>query len=244
MSKKDITDIRGTIEFLKQEGEILAIKEPIDPIYETAGIQVALDNGPAFLFENIKGYPGVRSTGNIFSRRDRIAKLYDIADPKQLKFKCLEALKHPIPPIVVDEAPCQEVVITREIDINNTLPVLRATERDGARVMGSGMVLFSEKYGRGGYEISFKRMHFRGKDWASLTASPGTHGEAILFKDHRNEDVPVTINICASPAVMLIAGAGLVHRGHQRHRPRPARHRGGRRAAAGGASPAEADTRS
>jgi len=39
-------------------------------------------------------------------------------------------------------------------------------------------------------------MHFRGKDWASLTASPGTHGEAILFMDYQDEDVPVTINIC------------------------------------------------
>ena len=211
MTKKDITDIRGTIEFLKQENEILAMKEPVDPIYEIAGIQVALDNGPAFLFENIKGYSGVRSVGNVFSRIDRIAKLYDVADPKKLKFRCLDALRHPIPPVVVDKAPCQEVVITKDIDINSTLPVLKATEKDGGRVMGSANVLFSEKYGRGGYEISFKRMHFRDKDWASLTASPGTHGEAILFKDYRKEDVPVTINICASPAVMLISGAGLLH---------------------------------
>ena len=214
MNKKDISDIRDTIEFLKQEGELLTIKEPVDPIYETAGIQVALDNGPAFLFENIKGYPEARSIGNVFSRMGRIAKLFGVVDSKQLKFKCLDALKHPIPPVVVDKAPCQEVVITFDVDINNTLPVLKTTERDGARVMGSGMVLFSEKYGRGGYEISFKRMNFRGyrgRDWASLTASPGTHGETILFKDYRNEDVPVTINICASPAVMLIAGAGLVH---------------------------------
>jgi 4-hydroxy-3-polyprenylbenzoate decarboxylase len=211
MNKKDISDIRGIIEFLKQEGELQTIKKPVDPIYEVAGIQVALDNGPAFLFENIKGYPGVRSVGNVFSRMDRIAKLFDVAEPKQLKFKCLGALKHPVPPTLVDKASCQEVIITKDIDINNTLPVLKATERDGARVMGSGMALFGEKYGRGGYEISFKRMHFRGKDWASLTASPGTHGEAILFKDHRDEDVPVTINICASPTVMMIAGAGLVH---------------------------------
>ncbi len=211
MGKKDISDIRGTLEFLEQEGGLVKIEEPIDPVYEVAGIQVALDNGPAFLFENIKGYPGVRSVGNVFSRMERIAKLYDVAEPKQLKFKCMDAIKHPIPPVIVDKAPCQEVVVTRDIDINNTLPVIKATERDGARVMGSGMVLFDEKHGRGGYEIAFKRMNFRGKDWASLTASPGTHGETILFKDYRNEDVPVTINICTSPAVMLIAGAGLVH---------------------------------
>jgi 4-hydroxy-3-polyprenylbenzoate decarboxylase len=211
MDRKDVTDIRGTIEFLKQENELLSLKGPVDPVYEVAGIQVALDNGPAFLFENIKGYPGIRSIGNVFSRMDRISKLYGIADPKQLKFKCLDALRHPIPPVVVEEAPCQEIVITKNIDVTGTLPILKATEKDGARVMGSGIVLFSKKYGHGGYEISFKRMNFRGKDWASLTASPGTHGETILFKDHRDEDVPVTVNICPSPAVMMVSGAGLVH---------------------------------
>ena len=36
-------------------------KEQVDPIYEVAGIQVALEEGPAILFENIKGYPGVGS---------------------------------------------------------------------------------------------------------------------------------------------------------------------------------------
>ena len=135
MGKKDISDIRGTLVFLEQEGGLVKIEEPVDPIYEVAGIQVALDNGPAFLFENIKGYPGVRSVGNVFSRMERIAKLYDVAEPKRLKFKCLNALEHPIPPVVVDKAPCQEVVVTKDIDINNTLPVIKATEKDGARVL-------------------------------------------------------------------------------------------------------------
>jgi len=58
MTTKDITDIRGTIEFLKQEGELAEVREEVDPIDEAAAIQVALDNGPAFLFDNIKGYSG------------------------------------------------------------------------------------------------------------------------------------------------------------------------------------------
>jgi len=211
VNKKDITDIRGTIEFLKQEGEILTIKEQVDPIDEIAAIQVALDDGPAFLFENIKGYPELRSVGNVFSRKDRIAKIFDVADYKQLKFKCVDAIRHPIPPVVVDEAPCQEVVITEDIDVTSIMPILRHTPRDGARVMGSGNVLISGKWARGGHEISFKRMHFRGKDWASMNIGPDSHCAVIVSVDHRGEDVPVTVNICPSPAVMMIAAAGNVH---------------------------------
>jgi UbiD family decarboxylase len=213
MAKKDITDMRGTIEFLKQQkGELLVTKEPVDPIYEVAGIQVALEEGPAILFENINGYPGVRSVGNIFSRRDRIAKIFDVDDWKKLKFKCLEAIKHPLPPVIVKDAPCQEVVITgKDIDIPSFLPVLKHTTKDGARVMGSGNVLICDQWARGGKEFSYKRMHFRGKDWASITSSPATHTEAIIFMDHRKENVPVTINICNSPAAMLVAAGGAVH---------------------------------
>ena len=212
MAKKDITTLRGTLEFLEERGELLRVKGEVDPILEISGIQKALDNGPVILFENIKGYPGVRSVGNVFARRDRIAKLFEVDDWKKLKWKCLDAIKKPLPPKVVDKGPCQEVVITGEdINVPDLLPVMKHTTKDGARVMGSGNVLICDKWARGGKEFSYKRMHFRGKDWASITSSPATHTEAIIFMDHRKENVPLTINICNSPAAMMVAAAGGVH---------------------------------
>ena len=74
-----ITDIRRTIEFLEERGELLVVKGEVDPIYEIAGIQKALENGPVLLFENIKGYPAVRDIGNIFSREERVAALFGVA---------------------------------------------------------------------------------------------------------------------------------------------------------------------
>lgn len=209
MNKKDITDMRGTIEFLRQNNELITVKELVDPTFEIPTIQVALDEGPAILFENVKGFTGVKDVCNVFSRRDRIAKLFDVADPKQLKFKCLEAIKNPITPIVVDKAPSQEVIITGEdVDIPSMFPVGKQTEKDGAPLFGSGQVLVSGKWYHSGHEISFKRMNFRGKDWASITASPGSHLEVVLFTEFRKENVPVTINICTSPAVTMVAASG------------------------------------
>lgn len=48
--KKDITDMRRTIEFLKQAGELLVAKEPVDSVLEISGIQVALEEGPCYSF--------------------------------------------------------------------------------------------------------------------------------------------------------------------------------------------------
>ncbi|MDD5006988.1 MAG: UbiD family decarboxylase [Syntrophorhabdaceae bacterium] len=210
--KKHLADMRSTIEYLQKEGELLVAKEPTDPILEMAGIQVALEEGPAIFYEKVKGYPHMRAVGNIFARRDRIAKLFGVDDWKQFKWKCLEALRKPLPPKLVDKAPCQDVVMTgKDIDILSFLPVLKHTARDGARVMGSGNVLICDQWARGGKEFSYKRMHFRGKDWGSITSSPATHTEAIVFMDHRGKDIPMTINICNPPAAMMIAAAGGVH---------------------------------
>lgn len=205
-----LMDLRRTIEFLKERGELLVVRGEVDPIYEIAGIQKALENGPVLLFENIKGYPGVRDIGNIFSREERVAALFDVADYKKLKFKCVEAMQNPIPPIVVAGGPCQEVVIKDDIDVMATLPIIKHTEDDAGRIMGGGVIPTTEPWVPRGSDLAFKRMHFRGKDWASLHVIRSTHlGYAI--REHKSENIPLTVNIGVPPAVMLVAGAFTIH---------------------------------
>ena len=209
MTKKDITSLRGTIEFLKEQNEILVIKGEVDPIYEISGIQRSLENGPALLFENIKSYPWARDVGNLFSRRERIARMFDIASVREITLKCREAIKKPLPPRVVKEAPCQEVVITKDIDVMATLPIIKHTEKDPARILGGGNTFISGEYFGDGTHVSFNRMHFRGKDWGSIAINPGTHFSGVYIR-HRGELLPLTINIGTPPAVMMVAGTGFL----------------------------------
>ena len=211
MAKRDISSIRSTIEFLEGEGELLRITEPADPVYEIAGIQKALEEGPALLFENVKGYPGVRNIGNVYSRLDRIARMLGVEDTRKVSFKGVEALRKPVPPEVVEQAPCQEVVITDGIDVLGTLPALKHSERDGGRVLGGGVNFVSGEYCDGGTEICFKRMLFRGKDWGSTFWGALTHLGKIGFVTHKGEKIPVTVNINTPPAVSLVAGTGMIH---------------------------------
>jgi 4-hydroxy-3-polyprenylbenzoate decarboxylase len=209
-NRANIRSLRSTLDFLAEEGELLQIKGEVDPIYEISGIQMALESGPAILFENIKGYPHARNVANIFSRRDRIAKMFGVEDHRQLKLKCIDAINNPIKPKVVEKAPCQEVVITRDIDVLSYLPVLKHTVKDGGRIIGGGNMFISGKYFKGGTHISFNRTHFRGKDWASIQAFQGTHLGDSLFL-HKGEKVPLTINIGNPPAVTFVAGGTVMH---------------------------------
>ncbi len=211
MAKRDISSLRSTLEFLKKEpGEVLTIKREIDPICEISGMEKKLEGGPTLLFENIKGYSGVRNVGNLFSQKERIARIFGVEDHRKMKFKCLQAMKNPLPPRVVSDAPCQEVVITEDIDVKAMMPIIQHTPLDAGRILGGGIFYIGGKHSRGGTQLSFHRTHFRSKDGASVLAFYGTHlGETLL--EHRGEKIPATINIGTPPAVTVVGGGAVMH---------------------------------
>ena len=188
---------------------MLKIDKEVDTKLEIAGIEKALDGGPAILFNNVKGYKEVRVAGNLLATRESVHKVFGLTSRKDALEWGRKALLHPTPPKVVDKAPCQEVVIDKGIDIMKTLPVITHSERDVGPIIGSGNYLFSGKYFNGGTEISFKRTQPLGKDWCSVMAVPGSHIRAILEKN-KGKRIPVTMNIGNPPAVLIVAGAGVM----------------------------------
>jgi len=205
MAVKDITSIRGTIEFLKERNELLVVKKEVDLIYEMSAIHKAFENGPALFFENIKGYPNIKNLGNLFSRVDRAAAIFDVPDPRKLKFKLLDAIRKPIPPKVVEQAPCQEVVITDNIDVLATLPIPKHSEDDVGRIAGGGVVVVNGLWDGKGSSLSFRRLYFRGKDWGTLNVWPGSHLN-LAIKQQRQR-IPITICYGVAPAVMIRAAS-------------------------------------
>ncbi len=209
MAKKDITSLRGTLEMLQGQDEVLSVANEVDPHLEMAGISKALDNGPAILFEKIKGYPDNRAVTAVFSRFHRVAKIFGVEDPKKLKFKGLEAMKNPLPPVVVESAPCQEVVITANIDVPGPAPMRKDTFADTGLNIGGVVALISGD--DIGHCATYKRIHFRGPDWATLAFNPGSHFEHFVLERRKaRQNLPLTVNIGTSPAVGIVAGGGSI----------------------------------
>jgi UbiD family decarboxylase len=211
MMEKDISSMRSTMEYLKRKKDLITTNTEVDPILEVAGIQKALEDGPAILFENIKGYPDSKILGNVFSRGDRVADLFDVVDPKQLKFKFLEQMKRPIPPRVVENAPCQEVVITNDIDVMSILPVIQHTAEDAGRILGSGVIATVGIPPNGGSDLTYKRIIFRGKDWAAINVWLDSHLGYFRDIHNRGKEIPMTISINVPPAVVMAAAPMTVH---------------------------------
>jgi len=180
-----ITSLRSTLEWLGDDVKWLAPE--VDPVIEATAISKAFDDGPAFVAEHIKGYPGARYIGNLWTRRERVAKLVGTDDYRDVKHRIIHAVKHPIQPKVVSDAPVQQVVIPHErLDPFALFPMVQHTRLDGGRFFGSGVHCISGKWagGDGASQLSFYRMSFRGNDYASINMIPGGHGDQIANKFH------------------------------------------------------------
>ena len=210
MLKGDVTSLRGAADALMEAHELLVTDAVVDPDLELAGIQKALDNGPGLLFEKLKGYPEKRFGANFFSHDRRLCMLFDVKDVVELKARIREGFRNPIPPKEVENAPCQEVVITDDINVWDIVPMISHTTKDPGRTLGGGISTVIGKYFQGGSHVGFNRMSFLPdrRDYASFQVAPGSHMWQIATRYYKKEPIPLTMCMGLPPAVYMVAGSG------------------------------------
>ena len=209
--KKDISSLRSTLEYLEAAGELVTTDVEVDPHLEVAAIQKRFDGGAALLFNKVKGYPNARICNNIFASVERIARLLDVDDPRKLKHKVVEALRDPLPPVEVKDGPCQEVVLTKDIDVWDIVPMISHSDSDPGRTLGAGTTVVRGQHFWGGSHIGYNRMNFRGPDYSSFQISPGSHMDQVATHWYRKGPIPVTINIGIPPTCTMMAGSGFTY---------------------------------
>src|SRR3989304_4415435 len=114
------TDLRGTLEWLKSEGDLIESDKEVNPDLEITGIQKQLDGGCPILFSNIKDKPHHRCVTNLFGDMNVINKMFAEKPPPARKRKLPSYITHPTPPVIVDQksAPAQEEVLEKPKDAN------------------------------------------------------------------------------------------------------------------------------
>lgn len=206
-----LKDLQSILDWHKERGSLLVIDKEIDWKYEISGVIKKLEEGPALLFTNIKGYPGMKIASNIFSSRKTISDMLGIEGGIEYTGRhFMEKGRECISPRIVDSAPSQENVITGgNIDFLKILPVPMQNPNDAGRIITSGiaMVKIPET---GGFNISFHRMNPREPNASSLNVLQGRHLLDVLLKARKVEkrNVPVTINIGGPPTQIIMAAGG------------------------------------
>src|SRR6266852_1856936 len=209
--KKDVTSLRSALAWLATQGDVLETDVEIDPDLEITGVQKHLDGGPVLLFNNVKGKPHARAITNLLADMNVVDKLFGVASPKERTRKIAHAMTHPMKPVEIaqSQAPCQEEVITDDLDVNKYIAAIRHTALETELTIGSGISCVVGDYFGGGSHIGYNRMNFRWGNVGTFQASPGSHMWQVIT-EHYNDEKPIPLTMCfgVPPSCTLVAGGG------------------------------------
>lgn len=213
-NENEVVDLRSAIELLaRTENQLLSTDVSVDPFGELAGVYAKIgagtpvkpptQEGPAMIFNNVKGYDIPVITGVMASRK-RMGLLLGV-EPDRLGRHVLDSLQSPINSVTLDipNPPCQEVVHKEGFDICKLLPVPTNTPEDAGAYYNLGLIR-AEDPETGEANVTIHRMCAQGPDTLSVFFVPGRHIDIFRQKAEKmGKALPVSINIGLDPAVYL-----------------------------------------
>ncbi len=224
-------DLRDFIRLLEKQGELIRIRQPVDPVLEITEIcdRTLKRQGPALLFENPKG-SDVPLLGNLFGTAHRVALgmgaesvdcLRDIGHllaylkepepPKGMRdaFDKLPMFKQVLnmPAKIVKSPPCQEVVLGGDdIDLGR-YPIQTCWPEDAGPLITWALVITQGPY-KERQNLGIYRQQVIGRN-KTIMRWLAHRGGALDFKEwqdsHPGEPFPVAVALGADPATILAA---------------------------------------
>ncbi len=210
-TRRDITSLRSTLEFLKAQGDVLESDVEVDPDLEITGLQKHFDGGPVLMFDRVKGKPHARAITNLFSDMAVIHRIFGFESDHDRIRRIARAMNQPLRPVEVPqaEAPCQQEVLTDDLDVNKYITAIRHTALETELTVGSGISCVVGPYFGGGSHIGYNRMNFRWGSVGTFQASPGSHMWQVITEHYKDEKpIPLTMCFGVPPACTLVAGGG------------------------------------
>jgi 4-hydroxy-3-polyprenylbenzoate decarboxylase/2,5-furandicarboxylate decarboxylase 1 len=172
-------DLREFLDYLRQRGELVTIPGAVDPVFGiSAWIRRTSDvGGPAVYFPEVAGHD-MPVVGGIFANARKALLALETEDHGEAVERYIQAIDHPIPPVIVDQGPCQEVVL-RGADVDLlSLPFPTYSEQDGGAFMTVGIGI-AKTPETGARNAGVYRMQRQGRDKLGLAASPYADFDAI-----------------------------------------------------------------
>jgi vanillate/4-hydroxybenzoate decarboxylase subunit C len=210
-------DLRSFIEALKKNGQFMEIHEEKKPEPDVRGYLRAAcsmaDDGPAILFDNIKGYKGKRLLINGHGSWANMATLFGMPKktPLRKQFEELAARwdRYPGELKWVSNAPCQEEIVKDNINLYEILPLVRINPLDGGYFLSKASVIskdITEPDNFDAANIGMYRIQVQGPDTIGLQAL-AFHDMGIHLRkaEELNKPLPVAICLGAPPVVSVLA---------------------------------------
>jgi 2,5-furandicarboxylate decarboxylase 1 len=193
-------DLRDFLSLLEKKGDLLRTRKPVDVKYEISSYirKTSDERGPALLFENVKNFD-MPVLGGVFATRER-AFLALETSPQEYVDKFQNALERLVPPRLVANAPCKEVIHTgSSVDLRQ-LPIPIFSEKDPAPFITLGLAI-SRDPKTGGKNTSIYRMQVKGHNRLGIMAQHLVR--QLVEAESLGKGLPIAIAIGTDPVLPL-----------------------------------------
>lgn len=215
----EVTDLRSALALLEtMPGNLVTTDVEVDPEAELSGIYRHVGaggtvmrptkiDGPAMIFNNIKGHPDARVLIGLLASRQRVAALLGTTKEDLGKLLC-RCAQNPIEPVVTDDpAPCQEVihrVTDPDFDLYKLIPAPTNTPKDAGPYITMGMC-YATHPDTGRSDVTIHRMCIQSKDELSIFLMPGARhiGAMAERATELGRPLPISISIGVDPAIEI-----------------------------------------
>jgi 4-hydroxy-3-polyprenylbenzoate decarboxylase len=221
-------DMREFIDVLDKKGLLKRVKTEVSAELEMTEIldRVVKNNGPALLFENVKGskipvFANAFGTmermclalevNNLDETGARIQKLLEFDAPKSIwegiKLLPMVAELTSFPPRHVNSGTCKEVILREGFSLDD-FPVLKCWPEDGGRFITLPLV-FTKNQNTGRQNVGMYRMQVYDGKTTGMHWHIHKHGARDYADSDNNGKIDVAVAIGADPAVVYSATAPL-----------------------------------
>jgi len=118
--------------------------------------------------------------------------------------------RFPVSPVVVNRSPLKEIIIKKDINIFNELPVFRINEYDGGPYLSKPIVISKDPEDNKNQNFGIYRLQVKDKDRLGIQAAP-QHDIGIHLRkaEELNQPLPVAIAVGNDPIITLAGGMPL-----------------------------------
>jgi 2,5-furandicarboxylate decarboxylase 1 len=201
-------DFRSYLDFLETKGKLCRVKKEINIRHEiAAGIRKVSDtDGPALLFENIKGFPNWRVAGGVYATQKLIALALGLpmdVDEEKITQRYLEFSDKRVKPKLVSSGPVKEVIIKGDdVDLSK-VPIPTYSELDCAPYLTAGVEV-AKHPDTGKQNASIHRRIPLSKNTTSLQAPPPQQlGMMIQAAEEKGQGLGVATVLGAPPELTI-----------------------------------------
>ena len=224
MDSRQIDSLRSALEFLKgQPGQLIVTDTEVDPEAELSGVYRYVGaggtvmrptkvNGPAMVFNNVKGFPDARVAIGLMASRERVAWMFGCRK-EELGHLVMKCAASPIEPAVMGkdipmgEVPVQEVVHLAgdpDFDLNRIIPAPKNTPDDAGPYITLGMC-YATHPDTERSDVTIHRMCIQSRDELSIFLQPGSRhiGAMAERATELGIPLPISVSIGVDPAISV-----------------------------------------